>query len=131
MNVIKSGMYRIDTRTTQTRAHQLPQSFRNTNPRVSASTGVIHRTSVSRPQLKIAQMKDKVMQNNSQVKIKQKEVEDHHRISSFSNKTKSVIACNNTLKSRTLNVKAACATCGKCMFNSNHDACVSEFRMTC
>ncbi|GJU63490.1 retrovirus-related pol polyprotein from transposon TNT 1-94 [Tanacetum coccineum] len=26
-----------------------------------------------------------------------------------------------------LNVNAVCATCGKCVFNSNHDACVSKF----
>ncbi|GJY79415.1 hypothetical protein Tco_0485216 [Tanacetum coccineum] len=57
--------------------------------------GVIHRTSVSRPQLKSTQMKDKVVQNSSKVKIKQNEVEDHHRISSFSNKTKSVTAGND------------------------------------
>ncbi|GKE42793.1 hypothetical protein Tco_1470077, partial [Tanacetum coccineum] len=88
---------------------------------------VIHRTNVSRPQLRSTQMKDKVMPNNSQVKFKKTEVEDHHRISSISNKTKSVTACNDSLKSRTSNVNAVCATCGKCMFNSNHDACVSKF----
>ncbi|GJY23691.1 hypothetical protein Tco_0397349 [Tanacetum coccineum] len=27
----------------------------------------------------------------------------------------------------TSNVKDVCATCGKCVFNSNHDACVSKF----
>ncbi|GKC92862.1 hypothetical protein Tco_1158304 [Tanacetum coccineum] len=69
-NVIKPRMYQIDTRTTQTRAPQLPQTSRNTNPRVSTSIGVIHNTSVSRPQLKSTQMKDKVMQTNSQVKFK-------------------------------------------------------------
>ncbi|GJS16128.1 hypothetical protein Tco_0410600 [Tanacetum coccineum] len=46
-NVIKPGMFQIDTRTTQTRAPQLPQTTRNTNPRVSTSTGVNHRTNVS------------------------------------------------------------------------------------
>ncbi|GJV73966.1 retrovirus-related pol polyprotein from transposon TNT 1-94 [Tanacetum coccineum] len=126
-NVIKPGMYRIDTRTTQTRAPQLPQTSRNTNPHVSTSTGVIHKTNVSRPQLRSTQMKDKVVPNNSQVKDKKTEVEDHHRISSISNKTKSVTACNDNLKSRTSNVNAVCATCGKCVFNSNHDACVSKY----
>ncbi|GJW58930.1 retrovirus-related pol polyprotein from transposon TNT 1-94, partial [Tanacetum coccineum] len=126
-NVIKPGMYQIDTRTTQTRAPQLPQTSRNTNPRVSTSTGVIHKTNVSRPQLRSTQMKDKVMPNNSQVKDKKTKVEDHPRISSISNKTKSVTACNDSLKSRTSNVNVVCATCGKCVFNSNHDACVSKF----
>ncbi|GKA97204.1 hypothetical protein Tco_0825098 [Tanacetum coccineum] len=87
-NVITPRIYQIDTRTTQTRAPQLPQTSRNTNPRVSTSTGVIHRTSVSRPQLKSTQMKD---------------------------------------KSSTLNVNVVCVTCGKCVFNSIHDACVSKF----
>ncbi|GJS28899.1 hypothetical protein Tco_0489519 [Tanacetum coccineum] len=126
-NVIKLGMYQIDTRTTKNRAPQLPITFRNTNPRVSTSTRVIHNTSVSKPQLKSTQMKDKVMQNNSHVKFKKTEVEDHHRISSISNKTKFVTACNDSLKSRTSNVNVVCVTCGKCVFNSNHDACVSKF----
>nr|GEX26187.1 integrase, catalytic region, zinc finger, CCHC-type, peptidase aspartic, catalytic [Tanacetum cinerariifolium] len=90
-------------------------------------TGVIHQTSVSRPRLGSTQMKDKVVPNNSQVKFKKTEVEDHHRISSISNKTKFVNACNDSLKSRTLNVNVVCATYGKCMFNSNHDACVFKF----
>ncbi|GJV35623.1 RNA-directed DNA polymerase, eukaryota [Tanacetum coccineum] len=91
-NVIKLGMYQIDTRTTQTRAPQLPQTSRNTDPRVSTSTRANHRTNVSRPPLKRTQMKDKVVPNNSQVKVKKTEVEDHNRISSISNKTKSVTA---------------------------------------
>nr|GEY85325.1 hypothetical protein [Tanacetum cinerariifolium] len=126
MNVSEPGMYQIDTRPTHTRMPQLPHTFKNTNPLVSTSIGVIHRTSVSRPQLRSTQLKEKVMQNNSQVKIKQKEVKDHHKISSFSNKTKSVTACNDILKFRTLNVNVVCVTCSKCVFNSNHDACVSK-----
>ncbi|GJS07032.1 hypothetical protein Tco_0363828 [Tanacetum coccineum] len=90
-------------------------------------SGVNHTTSVRRPQLKCYQVKDKVVANNSQVKFKKKEVEDHHRISSISKKTKSVTACNDNSKSRTLNVNAVCAECGKCVFNSNHDACVSRY----
>ncbi|GJR56709.1 retrovirus-related pol polyprotein from transposon TNT 1-94 [Tanacetum coccineum] len=90
-------MYRIDNRTTQTKAPQLPQTYRNTNPRISTSTGVTHRTSVSRPTPRSTQMKDKAVPNTSQ------------------------------LKSKTLNVNDVCATCGKCVFNSNHDACVYKF----
>ncbi|GJX30277.1 retrovirus-related pol polyprotein from transposon TNT 1-94 [Tanacetum coccineum] len=84
-------------------------------------------TEFERLQLRRTQMKDKVVLNNSQVKDKKNEVEDHPRISSISNKTKSVTACNDSLKSRTSNVNAVCATCGKCVFNSNHDACVSKY----
>nr|GFA10876.1 hypothetical protein [Tanacetum cinerariifolium] len=69
-NVLKPGMYRINNRSTQTRAPQLPQTIRNTNPRVSTSTGVNHKTNVSRPQHKSNPSKDKVMPNNSQVKLK-------------------------------------------------------------
>ncbi|GKC27649.1 hypothetical protein Tco_1034943 [Tanacetum coccineum] len=120
-------MYQTDTRTTQIRAPQLPHTFRNTNPRKSTSTVVNHRNNVSRPQLRRTQMKDKVMSNNSQMKFKKTKVEDHHRISSISNKTKSVTACNDSLKSRISIVNDVCATCEKCMFNSNHDVCVSKF----
>nr|GEU49806.1 retrovirus-related Pol polyprotein from transposon TNT 1-94 [Tanacetum cinerariifolium] len=95
-NVIKPGMYQTDTRTTQTRAPQLRQTSRNNNPRVSTSTGVIHRTNVSRLQLRSTQIKDKVVPNNSQVKFKKTEVEDHHRISSISNKTKGTKFLNTT-----------------------------------
>ncbi|GKD82634.1 hypothetical protein Tco_1349473, partial [Tanacetum coccineum] len=68
-----------------------------------------------------------VVPSNSQVKFQKKEVEDHHRISSISKKTKSVTACNDSSNSRTSNVNAVCAECGKCVFNSDHDACVSRY----
>ncbi|GJT78595.1 retrovirus-related pol polyprotein from transposon TNT 1-94 [Tanacetum coccineum] len=126
-NVLKPGMHRIATSTKQNREPQLPHASRNTNPHVSKSTGVTHPTSVSRPQLKSYQVKDKVVPNISQVKFTKKEVEDHHRISSISKKIKSVTVCNNTTNSRTSNVNAVCAECGKCVFNSNHDACVSRY----
>ncbi|GJU23115.1 retrovirus-related pol polyprotein from transposon TNT 1-94 [Tanacetum coccineum] len=126
-NVIKIGMYRIACSTTQSRAPQLNQTSRNTNPRVSTSTGVAHKTNVSIPQSRSNQMKDKVVPNTSHVKFKKTEVEEHPRISSISNQTKFVTACNDSLNSRTSNVNVVCATCGKCMFNLNHDACVSKY----
>ncbi|GJU58303.1 hypothetical protein Tco_1236069 [Tanacetum coccineum] len=126
-NVLKPGMFRIASTTTQTRTPQLPHASRNTNPHMSKSSGVIHTTSVSRPQLKCYQVKDKVVPNNSQVKFTKKEVEDNHRISSISKKTKSVTACNDSSNSRTSNANAVCADCGKCVFNSDHDACVSRY----
>nr|GEV44273.1 hypothetical protein [Tanacetum cinerariifolium] len=125
-NVIKPDMYRIDSRTTQTGAPQLPQTYRNNNPRMSTSTGVTDRANFSRLQLRSTQMKDKVVPNNSQVKDKKTEVEDHPRISSISNNTKSVTACNDNLKSKTLNVNAICATCEKCLVDSDHFACVTK-----
>ncbi|GJV96094.1 retrovirus-related pol polyprotein from transposon TNT 1-94 [Tanacetum coccineum] len=126
-NVIKPGMYQTASSTTQTRAPQLTQTSRNTNPHVSTSTRVAHKTNVSRPQLRSNQMKDKVMPNTSHVKFKKTEVEEHPRISSISIQIKSITACNNSLNSRTSNVNVVCATYGKCVFNSNHDACVSKF----
>nr|GEW22065.1 hypothetical protein [Tanacetum cinerariifolium] len=124
--VIKPGMYRIDNKTTQTRAPQLPQTSRNTNPCVSTSTRVIHRTNVIRTQPMGSQLKDKVLPNNSQVKDKRTAVEDHHRISSISNKTKSVTVCHDSLKSRTSNANAICTTCEKCLINSDHFAYVTK-----
>ncbi|GJT60366.1 retrovirus-related pol polyprotein from transposon TNT 1-94 [Tanacetum coccineum] len=120
-------MFRIASTTTQNRTPQLPHASRNTNPHMSKSSGVIHTTSVSRPQLKCYQVKDKVVPNNSHVKFQKKEVEDHHRIFSISKKTKSVTACNDSSNSRTSNANAVCAECGTCVFNSNHDACVSRY----
>nr|GEV03565.1 hypothetical protein [Tanacetum cinerariifolium] len=88
--------------------------------------GVNHKTNVSRPQHKCNQLKDKVMPNNSQVKLKKTQVEEHHRIPSISNKMKSVTACNDNLKSRTSNVNAVCATCKKCLVDYDHFTCVTK-----
>nr|GEV36821.1 hypothetical protein [Tanacetum cinerariifolium] len=125
-NVLRPGMYRIDNRTIHTRAPQLPQTIRNTNPHVSTSTRVNHKPSVSRPQLKINQSRDKVLSNNSQLKVKKTQVEVHPMIPSVSNKMKSVTACKDSLNSRTLNANAVCATCNKCLVDSNHFACVTK-----
>nr|GEU72524.1 putative ribonuclease H-like domain-containing protein [Tanacetum cinerariifolium] len=125
-NVLKPGMYRIDNRTTQTRAPQSPQTFRNTNPSMSTSTGVNNKTNVSRPQHRSNQMKDKVVLNNSQMKLKKTQVEDHPRIPSISNKIKSVTVCNDNLNSRTSNANAVCATCEKCLVDSDHFVCVTK-----
>nr|GFC57892.1 hypothetical protein [Tanacetum cinerariifolium] len=65
-NVLKPGMYRIDNRIAHTRAPQLPQTVRNTNLHVPTSTRVNHKPTVSRPQLKSNQSRDKVLPNNSQ-----------------------------------------------------------------
>nr|GEW56520.1 hypothetical protein [Tanacetum cinerariifolium] len=125
-NVLRPGMYRIDNRTTQTRAVQSPLTVRNTNPRVSTSTGVKHKTNVSRPHHRSNQLKDKVVLNNSQVKLKKTQVEEHPRIANISNKIKSVTACNDSLNSRTSNANDVCATCEKCLVDSDHFACVTK-----
>nr|GEX44044.1 hypothetical protein [Tanacetum cinerariifolium] len=91
-NVLKPGMYRIDNRTTYTGAPQLPQTVRNTNLHVSTPTRVNHKPTVSKSQLKSNQSRDKVLPNNSQVKVKKTQVEVHPRIPSVSNKMKSVTA---------------------------------------
>nr|GEZ85680.1 hypothetical protein [Tanacetum cinerariifolium] len=123
-NVLKPGMYRIDNRSTQTRAPQSHQTVRNTNPRVSTSTRVDHKTKVSRPQHRSNQLQDKVVPNHSQMKLKKTQVEEHPRIPSISNKMKSVTVCNDSLNSRTSNANAVCATCKKCLVDSDHFACV-------
>nr|GEX76586.1 retrovirus-related Pol polyprotein from transposon TNT 1-94 [Tanacetum cinerariifolium] len=71
-------------------------------------------------------MEDKVVPNNSQVKLKKNQVEDHPRIPSISNKNKSITACNDSLNSRTSNANVVCATFGKCLVDSNHFACVTK-----
>nr|GEX63689.1 retrovirus-related Pol polyprotein from transposon TNT 1-94 [Tanacetum cinerariifolium] len=64
---------------------------------------VNHKPNVSRPQLKNNHSRDKVLPNNSQVKAKETQVEVHLWIPSDSNKMKSVIACKDSLNSKTLN----------------------------
>nr|GEU97111.1 putative polyprotein [Tanacetum cinerariifolium] len=88
--------------------------------------GVTHKTNVSRPHHRSNELKDKVVPNNSQVKLKKAHVEEHPRIPSISNKIKSVTACNDSLNSRNLNVNAVCATCEKCLVDSDHFACVTQ-----
>nr|GEZ99239.1 hypothetical protein [Tanacetum cinerariifolium] len=95
-------------------------------PKTNVSEGVNHKTNVSRPQHKSNQLKDKVLRNNSQVNPKKTQVEEHPRTSSISNKTKSITACNDSLNSKTSNVNVVCATCKKCLVDSNHFACVTE-----
>nr|GEV21777.1 retrovirus-related Pol polyprotein from transposon TNT 1-94 [Tanacetum cinerariifolium] len=124
-NVLKPRMYRIN-KTTQTRASQSLPTVRNSNPLMSTSTGVNHKTNVSRPHHKSNQLKDKVLPNNSQVRPKKTQVKEHPRISSISNKTKSVTTCNDSLNSRTSNANAVCASCDKCLVDSNHFACVTK-----
>nr|GEW18580.1 hypothetical protein [Tanacetum cinerariifolium] len=124
--VLKPRMYRIDNRIGHTRAPQLPQTVKNTNPRVSTFTGVNHNTNVSRQQLKSNQSRDKVLPNNSQVKVKKTQVEVHPKIPSVSNKIKSVTACTDSLNSKTLNANVVCATCNKCLIDFNHFACVTK-----
>nr|GEU49296.1 hypothetical protein [Tanacetum cinerariifolium] len=83
---------------------------------------VISTASVSRPQLKSNPMGDRVMRNNSQGK--KQDVEDHRRNVKFSKNKMPVTACNDSLKTKTLNVNFVCATCGKCVLNEKHDMCV-------
>nr|GEW88936.1 hypothetical protein [Tanacetum cinerariifolium] len=125
-NVLKPGMYRIDNRSTQTRAPQLPQTVRNTKPNVSTSTRVNHKPNVSKPYLESDQSRDKVLPNNSKEMVKKTQVEVHHRNPSVSNKMKSVTVCKDNLNSRTLNANAVCATWNKCLVDSNHFACVMK-----
>ncbi|GJT10907.1 hypothetical protein Tco_0857949 [Tanacetum coccineum] len=124
-NVIASGMYKVHTKSNQTRTPQLPQDIRKTNKRVSFSIGVIPITSVSRPQLKSNRMEDRVMPHNSQGK--KQEVEDHRRNLKFSNNKTSVTACNDSLNTKTSNVNFVCVTCEKCVLNDNHDMCVLHY----
>ncbi|GJV95886.1 retrovirus-related pol polyprotein from transposon TNT 1-94 [Tanacetum coccineum] len=64
------------------------------------------------------------MQKNSQVKTKEV---DHRRNVKFSNNKTSVTTCNDSLNAKTSNVNFVCGTCGKCVFNENHDLCVLNY----
>nr|GEY00048.1 integrase, catalytic region, zinc finger, CCHC-type, peptidase aspartic, catalytic [Tanacetum cinerariifolium] len=83
---------------------------------------VIPTTSVSRPPLKSNPMGDRVIRNSSQGK--KQEVEDQRRSVRLSKNKTSVIACNDSLNAKTLNVNSVCATCDKCVLHDKHDMCV-------
>nr|GEW63069.1 hypothetical protein [Tanacetum cinerariifolium] len=143
MNVLAPRMYKLHIDHNQARTSQLPQDSRKTNKRVSFSTRVILKTSVSRPQLKINPIGDRVMRNNCQGK--KQEVEDnvgmlsclrikrletsvakqrhcYKNVKLPKNKT-SVTACNDSLNAKTLNVKFV-SMCDKCVLHDKHDMCV-------
>nr|GEU68712.1 retrovirus-related Pol polyprotein from transposon TNT 1-94 [Tanacetum cinerariifolium] len=113
----------VETKFDKTSVVRQPNAQRILKPSV---LGVNHKTNVSRPHHRSNQMKDKVVPNNSQVKLKKTQVEDHTRIPSISNKIKFVTACNDSLNFRTSNDNAICATCGKCLVDSDHFACVTK-----
>nr|GEW42758.1 retrovirus-related Pol polyprotein from transposon TNT 1-94 [Tanacetum cinerariifolium] len=116
------GKY-MDTKFDRPSVVRQPNAQRIPKPLV---LGVNHKPNVSRPQLKSNQSRDKVLPNNSQVKVKETQVEVHPRILSDSNKMKSVTACKDSLNSRTLNANAIFATCNKCLVDSNYFACVTK-----
>nr|GEU85044.1 hypothetical protein [Tanacetum cinerariifolium] len=113
----------VDTKFDKPSVVRQPNAQRIPKPSV---LGVNHKTNVSRPHHRSNQLKDKVVPNSSQVKIKKTQVEVHPRIPSVSNKMKSVTACKDSLNSRTLSINAVCATCNKCLVDSNHFACVTK-----
>nr|GEU91796.1 ribonuclease H-like domain-containing protein [Tanacetum cinerariifolium] len=49
-----------------------------------------------------------------------------HTLPQTVRQAKSVIACKDSLNSRTLNDNAVCATCNKCVVDSNHFDCVTK-----
>nr|GEZ37949.1 hypothetical protein [Tanacetum cinerariifolium] len=116
------GKY-VETKFDKSSVVQQPNAQRIPKPSV---LGVNHKTNVSRPPHKSNQLKDKVVPNNSQLKLKKTQVEEHPRILSISNKIKSVTACNDSSNSKNSNANAVCATCEKCVVDSDHFACVTK-----
>nr|GEX70228.1 integrase, catalytic region, zinc finger, CCHC-type, peptidase aspartic, catalytic [Tanacetum cinerariifolium] len=106
-------------------AHTLPQAARKAVNNTNVLKPGMYRIN-NRPQHKSNQLRDKVVPNNSQVKVKKTQVEFHPRIPSVSNRMKSVTTCKDSLNSRTLNVNAVYASCNKCLVDSNHFAYVTK-----
>nr|GEU72295.1 retrotransposon protein, putative, Ty1-copia subclass [Tanacetum cinerariifolium] len=75
----------VDTKFDRPSVVRQPNAQRIPKPSV---LGVNHKPNVSRPQLKSNQLRDKVLPNNSEVKVKKTQVEVHPRILSVSNKIK-------------------------------------------
>nr|GEW46129.1 hypothetical protein [Tanacetum cinerariifolium] len=116
------GKY-VDTEFDKSSDVRQPNAQRIPKPSV---LGVNHKTNVSIPQHKSNQSRDKAVPNNSQVKLKKTQVDVHPKIPSVYNKMKSVTACKESLNSRTLNANAVCATCNKCLVDSNHFGYVTK-----
>nr|GFD29241.1 hypothetical protein [Tanacetum cinerariifolium] len=123
-NVFAPGMYKIHTDHTQARTSKLPQDSKKTNKCVSFSTGVIPTTSVSRPQLKSNPQGDRVFRSNS--RGKKLEVDEHRRNVKLPKNKMSVIACNDSLNAKTVNVKSVSAMCAKCVMIDTYDLCVPK-----
>nr|GEW04139.1 hypothetical protein [Tanacetum cinerariifolium] len=75
----------VDTKFDRPSVVRQPNAQRILKPSV---LGVNHKPNVNRPQHRSNQLKDKVVPNNSQVKLKKTQVEVHPRIPSVSNKIK-------------------------------------------
>nr|GEV48804.1 integrase, catalytic region, zinc finger, CCHC-type, peptidase aspartic, catalytic [Tanacetum cinerariifolium] len=69
-NVLRPGMYRIDNRTAHIGAPQLPRTVKNTNPRVSTSTGVNHKPTVSSHNLRAINREIRKMLNDVHARTK-------------------------------------------------------------
>nr|GFA37308.1 ribonuclease H-like domain-containing protein [Tanacetum cinerariifolium] len=95
MNVLAPGMYKLHTDYTQART--------------------------SKPQLKSNPQGDRVMHNNS--RGKKLKVEEHRRNVKLPKNKTSVTACNDSLNTKTLNVKSIFAMCEKCVLLDKHDMC--------
>nr|GFD15566.1 hypothetical protein [Tanacetum cinerariifolium] len=122
--MLAPGMYKIYTDHTQARTSKLPQDSKKTNKRVSFSTGVTPTTSVSRPQLKSNPQGDRVLRSKSHGK--KLDVEEHRRNVKLSKNKTSVIACNDSLNAKTVNVKSVFAMCAKCVMSDKHDLYVPK-----
>nr|GEW81160.1 hypothetical protein [Tanacetum cinerariifolium] len=123
-NILSPGMYKIHTDHTQARTSKLPQDSKKTNKSISFSTGVIPTTSLSRLQLKSNPKGDRVLHSNSHGK--KLEVEEHHRNVKLLKNKISVIACNDILNVKTVNVTSISAMCAKCVMIKKHDLCVPK-----
>nr|GEY93100.1 hypothetical protein [Tanacetum cinerariifolium] len=86
----------VDTKFDRSSVVRQPNAQRIPKPSI---LGVNHKPTVSKPQLKSNQSRDKM---------------------------KSVTACKDSLNSRTFNANVVCATCNKCLVDSNHFACVTK-----
>nr|GFB28535.1 putative ribonuclease H-like domain-containing protein [Tanacetum cinerariifolium] len=67
-------------------------------------------------------MGDRVLSSN--IRGKKLEVEEHRRNVQLPKNKSSVTACNDSLNSKTLNVKSVSAMCDKCVMIDKHDLCV-------
>nr|GEX78949.1 retrovirus-related Pol polyprotein from transposon TNT 1-94 [Tanacetum cinerariifolium] len=113
---------------TITKEHVVKQNTRKTDNTMLPSTGRVSSTNASGSKPRRNKKNDRILQPSSR-SMKNK-VEAHHRkFKSSANKTNHVSDCNANVSNVALskNSYTICLSCNKCLFSTNHDACVVQY----
>nr|GFA69646.1 hypothetical protein [Tanacetum cinerariifolium] len=118
-----------NTKSEKTTVATLPSANIDSNKPVLSSTGVTLVSSASESMSQDNTKKNRI--RRTQKKAKKTELEDHLRTVKSSLNKASVVdskATSSVIKSvSNVNSKLKCASCNRCLFSNNHDACVVAY----